>query len=194
MRRFSQLKLNALIIAILLCAVGTILVLVPDTGSTTICYIIAGCFIFLALYYFFRFFRSLKDPDYIGNELGAAIALLVVGVYMVLDVKRLINLVPVMLAFIIVSDSAIKLQNSFFLKKIKSERAGIIFFIGFINLLIAILLLWNPFFSKFTDLIIALSVGLLFSGVSDLVMLILVIKASKTVREENLIEEHIEKR
>ena len=192
MKVLKRVKINAIVIAVLLCGFGTIFLLEPTKTSEAVCFLLAAFLGILAISYFVRFFRALKDTDYVGNEMSIGIAILIVAIFLFLQAKQFRNVVPIILGFLVVFDSTSKLQNSYYLKRADSNKWSSILILSLVNLLVGILLLWNPFFplpQSLPKLMVALGIALLFSGVSDLVMIIVMVKEMKKQNEIMTVEE-----
>lgn len=176
-------KVNAIVIAVLMCLFGTLFILRPELTSQSICLSLAVCLCAIAAIFLVRFFKE-KQEERVGNEMSTALLLVIGAVFLAIKSEQFVQVVPYILAFLIVYDGTVKTQNSYFLRKSEYPKWASILLLAFMNLAVGIFLLWNPVFETYASLITALGVGLLFSGVSDLVVIIILTKFLKRKNSE----------
>lgn len=175
-------KINSIVVAVLMCVFGTLFILRPELTSTSICFILSICLAVVALSLLVRFFKERKE-ERIGNEMSAALFLAIGACYFAVNAENFVQIIPIILSFFIVYDGTTKVQNAYFLWQEGYKKwAGVLLVAG-INIAIGVLLLWNPIFDSPQSLITALGVGLVFGGVADLVVLIVLAKFLKSEDE-----------
>jgi len=102
--------------------------------------------------------------------------MLLAGILVFVRQEELAALLPLALAFLVTISGIIKLQYSVDLLRLKYEKWSVIFIIAIVNMVYGIILLINPF-STVSMLNTFLGVGFVLSGLTDVVVLVIVSKA-----------------
>ncbi len=188
MKKISEVRVNAVVIGVLLCLLGTLFILRPQLSVATMGQIVAIGLGIVAVTYLIRFLMQLRNPDELGNALSIGVSLGICACFVGMRQEMVHNMVLIILAIVVAFDGAGKLQNSLFLNKNHYHYWWVILLIGLINTGLGVIALWNPFIADARGLIVMLGVSMLFSGVSDLVILIIITKVIRLGKESTELE------
>ena len=171
MKALKGLKINALITAILYVIAGLLFILFPTVIDSAIPLILIGVLVILGLVYVIDYFRT-WDIEYRSNGLAIGILMLFGAFFLFLQRDVIMDAVPVLLGFGVVISGTIKLQNAIVLAKARDRLWIAVMVMSAISFVLGAVLIANPFGTKIV-LITVVGVGLLLSGLSDLVIIFL---------------------
>lgn len=171
MKVLKELKWQSGLYAVLYVIIGVILLLFPETTATTLCYAVGGAAIGVGVIsvgiYLFR--DAIKNA-YRNDFVSGAVSVLV-GVFILCKVELIISLVPFLLGIAVTISGLVKLQNCVDMRRMGYGNGLTFFILSFINIALGIVLMVNPFQTA-VILFRVMGVGLIFSGVSDLMAII----------------------
>lgn len=171
MKILKELKWQSGLYAVLYVLMGVILLLFPETTATTLCYAVGGGAIVVGVSTVLVYlFRDVTKNAYRNDFVSGLVAVLV-GVFILCKVELFISLVPFLLGIAVTVSGFIKLQNCVDMRRMGYGNGLTFFILSFVNILFGILLLADPFQTVIV-LFRAMGVGLIFSGVSDLMAII----------------------
>lgn len=176
--------------AILYVLLGVILLIWHEPVTEIIGYIVAGGMLVIGGGYIFAYFMKDIENAMAGHDLVVGLLCVIAGIYIFLNVGTIINIIPTVLGFAVVFSGLLKVQ-----KGIDAQRAGydkwwIIMMTALVTSIIGIVILANPFKTVSTLLIVS-GVGMIISGVSDEVVILLM---GKIKRDSHNMEAEDEKK
>lgn len=180
----EQTRWNKVVYGILLVAIGAILFIFPDQISKMISTVIAVLFVAIGLGIMVTYFAGKVDRVVGGGKLVAGTAFLVFGIYVFRHSELIISIIPFILGLIVVVSGVDKLQNFFDLKRLKYEGGIVTLIFAIINIALGIVLIINPFEAAIV-LFKVIGVGLIFSGITDLIATIMLQKRVKDYMSNN---------
>lgn len=177
----KELKWNMILSALLYIVLGGILVLFPETTAKTICYMVAGVAIVLGIINLIMYFTRNVQMNYYRNDFVFGLVLIILGIFIVYRVDLIIALVPFIMGLGIVVSGFFKFQNALDLQRMKSGAIPFLV-LAVINVVFGVLMVINPFESALL-LFRLLGIGLIFSGVTDLISTLYISGKVKSYRK-----------
>lgn len=171
MKFLKSLKINALVTAILYILIGLLFVLLPDEVTQFITLIVGVALVIAGIVYIIDYFRR-WDIEYRSNGLAIGILLLFAALFLFLQSNLIVTAIPILLGFAVVVSGTIKLQNAIVLNKTGDNMWKPVLVLALVSLALGIVFMINPFATT-RVLVILIGVGLMLSGLSDLVIIIL---------------------
>lgn len=171
MKFLRKLKINTLITSLLYVALGLVFILLPEAVQYYVPLVAGVLLALLGIIYIIDYFRA-WDIEYTSNGLAIGILLLFGALFLFLQDDAIMAAIPVLLGFAVVISGAVKLQNAIVLNRAKNGGWVYVLILALICLALGALFIVDPFVSS-QVLIIVIGAGLLFSGVSDLIILLL---------------------
>lgn len=183
-------KRNSITMAILATIYGLILIIWPDLNAKLLGYVIAGAIVFIGLVCIVQYIRKDVYKDFYKRELVWGLSLLFIGIIIFLKVDLIVGLLPFILGIIVLISGIVKLQNAFDLIRIDAPNWIPVMVLAVINVAFGIILIANPVWIA-NFIFVLIGVGLVFSGISDLVTYFLFGKVEKRVmgQEEEIFQE-----
>jgi len=182
MHPFKEMKWNLILTSCLCIIAGVILAAFPEVTARTIAYALAIVLLVLGLFRTISYFAS-ESTDFYRYDLVSALALLLAGVFILVRAEAIIAAVPFVIGFIVTISGILKLQNALNLWKAKMGNWIFILVLSLINIIFGVVLILNPFKAAVT-LFMLLGIGLIYSGLSDLLTLFLVGRKMKALKDE----------
>lgn len=162
----KEIKSTLLIMSGLYIVIGLIMLLAPVFVSNLICYLIGTiCFILGGIGIYTYISSEVYGPLAYGI-LVAAIALIVVGIFVIMDPVTFASFLPIIMGVVLVIDSFTKLQSSSSLKRYNYDRWWTVLVAGLITFVFGLFLILNPF-KSLTLFIRILGVFLIVDAVSS---------------------------
>lgn len=148
---------------------GVLLLIWHDKVAKTIGYII-GCLLLMmgGALIFSYISRKEKTPDG-GNNFATGGLVATLGVITLVKVESVVGLLPMAMGIVIIVSGFVKLQKAVDLYRMNAEGVVSVGIMALLTLGVGAVLLLNPFESAST-LIMILGAGLLFSGITDLII------------------------
>lgn len=164
---FKEVKWSMLLSAALYIVLGLVLVIFPATTARTICYMIAGIAIVVGLVNLVVYFTRNITRNYYRNDFVMGLLMVVLGIFVIYKADLVIALVPFIIGLCIIVSGLFKLQGALDVQRMGGNSV-VILGLAIVNVVIGILMVINPFESAIL-LYRLLGVGLLFSGITDMV-------------------------
>lgn len=185
MNFLKSLKINALATSIIYIVLGLLFVILPEIVLQSITVILGVVLALAGVIYIIDYFRR-WDIEYRSNGLAIGILLLFGALFMFLQSNIIVTAIPVLLGFAVVISGTLKLQNAIVLNKAGDNSWKYVLALAALCLVLGVVFIVNPFATS-NVLIVMIGVGLLISGVSDLVIIFMMSRRGaelkKTVKE-----------
>ncbi len=168
MEILKEMKRNAVITSTMYIIVGLILTFFPAPTATTIGYAFATVILIVGLSFLYRFIVKEAAYSFVGNELVIGTVLVLASIFVFARVNSVVSIIPVLLGIVVLVSGITKLQNAIGLRKMQYQGSTAVLAFAVLNIFFGIVLVFNPF-SALTTLIMLIGLGLVFSGVTDLI-------------------------
>lgn len=168
MEILKEMKRNAVITSTIYIIVGLVLTLFPASTARTIGYAFATVILIAGLGFLYRFVVKDAAYSFVGNELVIGTVLVLASIFVFVRVESVVSFIPVLLGVVVMVSGITKLQNAIGLQKMRYQGSTAVLIFAVLNILFGIVLVFNPF-SAVTTLIMLIGLGLVFSGVTDLI-------------------------
>lgn len=174
---------NMLFSTIVTLVLGIVLAYSPEGSIKVITGIIAILFLLIGVLQLVDYFKQSREEKMMSLSLILGILLSSIGIFLFVNLESLANFVTILIGIAILIKSLFKLQFAFNIKDI-SDKWFYNLIVGIVGILLAILLLANPFHSAALFLRI---IGIIFiiGSVIELIETLIVIK---TIDEHEAIE------
>lgn len=172
MKTLKKIKWNVILSSIIYVAIGVILLLWPEMTAKNICYVVAILAIAIGIVNLFDYIRKQVGADIYRYNLVYGLLAILLGVFILAKVNIVISIIPFLLGFAVTISGLLKFQNSMDLIRLKYSGWGAVLLIAILNIAFGIVLIVNPFTSA-TVLLICIGIGMIYSGVSDLIATIM---------------------
>ena len=178
MKTLKKIKWNVIISSVIYVALGVILLLWPEEMAKNICYVIAVGIVNLIDY-----IRKDYSVDAYRYNLVYGLVCILFGVFVFVKVDTVVSIIPFLLGFAVTISGLLKFQNAVDLVRMKYSGWGIVMIVSVLNIAFGIVLIMNPFTSAMV-LFICIGIGMIYSGVSDLIATIMLSRSIKSVGRE----------
>lgn len=169
----KEMKWSAILRSAVYMILGIILIIFPDTTARTLCYLGGGAVVIIGVVTLITYqFRELKIRYY-RNDFVVGLIEVLLGLFCIYKAQLLIALLPFILGIFVAISGFCKLQNGLDVKRMGYSNWHIIVLLAALNIVFGMVLLWNPFTAAVV-MYIVIGVGLVFSGITDLVLTILI--------------------
>lgn len=180
MKLLKRLKWNVILSSILYVTVGVLLLVFPDIMAKNICYIIGFFAIAIGIVNIIDYCRKDLTSDTYSYNLVIGLMAVLLGIFIFVKVEMMMAIIPFLLGLAVVVSGLLKFQNAVDLIRLKYSGWKIVLLISVLNNAFGIVLMADPFKSAII-LSICLGIGLIYSGVSDLITTIILSKTIRTV-------------
>lgn len=165
----KEMKKSKVITSIAYIISGLVLMIFPTLTAKIIAYIVATAALLFGLFEICAYFMSTPQAQHKGLMIG--LFSLAVAIFIYCTGDTILAIIPVILGFTIMLSGIITMQYTMDLVRIREKGWLPLLIIAAVNIILGILCVANPFKSA-TTLMCLIGVGLLFSGVSDLVTIL----------------------
>ncbi|MGN0513587.1 MAG: DUF308 domain-containing protein [Lachnospiraceae bacterium] len=168
MNIFKAMKKNVIVTSSIYIIVGLILAIFPGSTARTIGYAFATVILIAGLGFLYRFIVKDCVYSFVGNELVVGIVLVLASVFVYARVEDVMSFIPLLLGILILVSGLSKLQNAIGLHRMQYRGSKVVLIMAILNILLGILLILNPF-DAITTLIMLIGIGLILSGLTDII-------------------------
>ena len=174
MNILKKVKWNVIIYVI----IGVLLIIWPDIMTKNICYVIGFCSIAIGIVNIIDYIRHDILLEGYKYSLVIGLAFILVGIFILTKVEMVMSIIPFLLGLAVTISGFMKFQNAIDLIRLKYSGWGVVLFISGLNIAFGIVLMANPFASAMI-LSICIGIGMIYSGVSDLIATIMLSNSMK---------------
>lgn len=183
MKTLKKLKWNVIISSVIYVALGVILLIWPEMTAKNICYVVGVISIAVGVVNLIDYIRKDYSVDEYRYNLVYGMVFILLGIFIFVKVETVISIIPVLLGFAVTISGLLKFQNAVDLVRMKYSGWGIVMIVSILNIAFGIVLIMNPFASAMI-LFICIGIGMIYSGVSDLIATIMLSRSIKSVGRE----------
>ena len=179
------MKKNYFISAILTIALGAVLVIWPDWSGRILCYLLGAALILMGGIQLIVCIRAERIGFYSKFSM-LNIILILLGVWVCIRPDTVLSLVPVIIGIVMLIHGCMDLQFTMDIKHAGSGKWWIALIFALVTLTLGVFLVMHPFLA-FEITMLIIGIGLLYDGISDLVLMIVAAYAQhqsdKRIRE-----------
>lgn len=168
----GTLKWGVIIASIIYIALGVILILIPGTSMDVLCYIGGGAAIAIGVFFTISYFFRNPETSYFRDDLVIGVLAIMIGLVLVFKTDVIQELVPVLFGVFVTVSGCHKLQDSIDLKRMGADKWWALLIVALVNIALGVLLIFEPFNKDL--LMIIIGVALVFSGLTDLIVTIII--------------------
>ncbi len=183
MKSLKKMKWNVIISSVIYVALGVILLLWPEMTAKNICYVVGILCFAIGIINLIDYIRKDYSVEAYRYNLVYALLLVLLGVVIFVKVETVIAIIPFLLGFAVTISGLLKFQNAVDLIRMKYQGWGLVMVIAILNVAFGVVLVMNPFESAMV-LFICIGIGMIYSGVSDLITTIMLSKCIKNVEKQ----------
>lgn len=183
MKTLKKLKWNVIISSVIYVALGVILLIWPEMTAKNICYVVGVISIAVGVVNLIDYIRKDYSVDAYRYNLVYGMVFILLGIFIFVKVETVISIIPVLLGFAVTISGLLKFQNAVDLVRMKYNGWGIVMIVSILNIAFGIVLIMNPFASAMI-LFICIGIGMIYSGVSDLIATIMLSRSIKSIGRE----------
>ena len=180
------MKKNYFISAILTIALGAVLVIWPDWSGRILCYLLGAALILMGGIQLIVCIRAERIGFYSKFSMLMNIILILLGVWVCIRPDTVLTLVPVIIGIVMLIHGCMDLQFTMDIKHAGSGKWWIALIFALVTLTLGVFLVMHPFLA-FEITMLIIGIGLLYDGISDLVLMIVAAYAQhqsdKRIRE-----------
>ncbi|MDE6419408.1 MAG: DUF308 domain-containing protein [Lachnospiraceae bacterium] len=183
MKTLKKLKFNVIISSVIYVALGVILLIWPEMTAKNICYVVGVISIAVGVVNLIDYIRKDYSVDAYRYNLVYGMVFILLGIFIFVKVETVISIIPVLLGFAVTISGLLKFQNAVDLVRMKYNGWGIVMIVSILNVAFGVVLIMNPFTSAMI-LFICIGIGMIYSGVSDLIATIMLSRSIKSIGRE----------
>ena len=183
MKTLKKIKWNVIISSVIYVALGVILLLWPEKMARNICYVIGVIAVAVGIVNLIDYIRKDYPVDAYRYNLVYGLVSILFGVFVFVKVDTVVSIIPFLLGFAVTISGLLKLQNAVDLVRMKYKGWGAVMIVSVLNIAFGVVLIMNPFDSAMV-LFICIGIGMIYSGVSDLIATIMLSRSIKSVGRE----------
>ena len=180
------MKKNYFISAILTIALGAVLVIWPDWSGRILCYLLGAALILMGGIQLIVCIRAERIGFYSKFSMLMNIILILLGVWVCIRPDTGLSIVPVIIGIVMLIHGCMDLQFTMDIKHAGSGKWWIALIFALVTLTLGVFLVMHPFLA-FEITMLIIGIGLLYDGISDLVLMIVAAYAQhqsdKRIRE-----------
>ena len=179
----KRMKIDIILISAVLVGLGVLVLLKPGTIKEVICYVLAGAAIAVGICFLIDYLKKEALADEQRYVLAIAVTAILIGVSLFIRHTSVMEFMPTALSFLILFSGAMKLQNSWDMKRLKHSSWVVHAIIALIGMVFGFLLMMNvKWLIKDEDTRWTLiGVGLIYSGFTDLVSAFVLARIRKVI-------------
>lgn len=171
MHKLKELKWDALLSSLLYVLIGVVLLLFPDTTARTLGYLVGSISLIAGAVSMICYLLREAHQNYYRNDFLYGLVGIVIGCFIFYKVDLIISLIPFILGLLVVVSGCSKLQDVIDMKRMKYGNWMIMLAVAVVNVIFGIVMLRNPF-STAAILLQVIGAGLIFSGLSDIFVVV----------------------
>ncbi len=168
MNIFQKVKNGMMISGVFLILAGLVLLIFPEATTKTIAYLVAALLVLMGIAQIIGYFKNEPGIGKYSGGMVLGIFLLVVGLLVYYKSETIISIIPVILGVIILISGVAKLQQAIDLARMKMGSWSTVLVVALLNIVLGGVIIFNPFSTVMT-LLRFVGVGLIYSGLSDII-------------------------
>ena len=177
----KQLKWPVIVMALAYVVLGVVMIIYPDQTKTTITYLFAGFLIAIGIVNLIQYARMEAMMVVDRYDLAIGFSAVIGGILIFINIAKFLPMITMVLGFMLTFSGVMKLQNSVNLMRLRSAKWHIPFAMAVINIVYGVVMLIDPFSEEI--LAVLLSLGFILSGITDVIVAVMVSSAKVKLNE-----------
>jgi len=132
-------------VAILTAVLGLVLLIWPSLSSTVICVGLSVALLAFGVYRIISYFRQKPQNFLEKHDFSTGIMLVAVALFILINPDLIISLLPVLLGLLLIMGGARETQIAIDLHRLQEGRWLAPLIAAFVQVVLGLLILWNPF-------------------------------------------------
>lgn len=172
MRSFvDELKHNYFISALLTIIIGIVLVVWPDWSGRLMCYLLGAALIIMGLVQLIIYIRGQRIGFFSKFSMVMDIVLILLGIWVCVRPDAILALIPIVIGIMMLIHGCMDIQYTIDIKNAGASKWWIALICALVTLVLGVFLVMHPFLA-FEITMVVIGAGLLYDGISDLVLMI----------------------
>lgn len=176
----KRMKIDIILISAVLVGLGVVVLLKPGTTGDVICYVLAGAAIAVGICFLIDYLKKEALVDEQRYVLAISLTAVMVGVALFLRHDEVVTFMPTALSFLILFSGAVKLQNSWDMKRLAHGTWVVHAIIALIGMVYGFVLMMK-WIGNDDNIWTWIGVGLIYSGFTDLVSAFVLARIRKVI-------------
>ena len=177
----KKMKLDIILIAAVLIGLGVLMLMHPDTTDDIICYVLAGAAIAVGICFLIDAFKKEALADEHRYVLAIAVTALMIGVVLFIRHDDVVDYMPAALSFLIFFSGAVKLQNSFDMKRLNHGTWGLHAILALLGMVYGFILMMGLIDKS--NIWTWIGIGLIYSGFTGLISALVLARIRKVINK-----------
>lgn len=165
----KEKRTKLIVAAVAYIIIGLILLIFPTLTAKVVAYVFATVMLLAGIYGLISYFTS--RPELTNRGLYYGLLAILIAIFIYSRIGLVISIVPVLLGFSIALSALMTFQQTIDMLRLKLKGWIPMLVVAILNLVLGILVILNPFASA-AALMSIVGIGLLFSGISDIVAIL----------------------
>lgn len=169
---WRDVRKNYSISSLITLILGIVLIGWPDLSGALLCYMLGGALILMGAIQLLIFLRGDRTTVYSKFKMMMGVLLLLLGIWICVKPEIVLGLIPAVLGMVLILHAVQDLSYTIEIKNAGVERWWVALIATLITFALGIFLVMHPFLA-FEMAMIYVGIGLVYNGVSDLILVIL---------------------
>lgn len=165
-----NIKINAVLSAIICVVLGLVLVIWPEVVGTVFCYVVGAALVLSGVAYIVSYIRQRNNASLFQVDFLMGLVFAVLGVWIIAKPDMILSLIPVLCGIVILLHGFMDLQQALNLRRAGYQNWGAALVVAIVTVIFGGALLFNPLMAANVGIML-MGIGLIFDGVSDLWLL-----------------------
>ena len=164
---FKASKWDVFFKGLIYIALGLVVFLMPEKIESFLGYVLGGALILTGAVFIISYL--LREPilNYDHNGFVNGIAVMAIGAIVLFKMNLVVSLLPLGLGLLVLISGVTQLQDCIDMIRLKYKSWGLMLFFSILNIILAVVLLIDPFKAAMT-MFKVMGVGLILSGITDI--------------------------
>lgn len=183
---WRDVKKNYSVSSLITLILGIVLIAWPDLSGALMCYMLGGALILMGVIQLIIYLRGNREEFSARCKMMMGVILALLGIWICAKPEIVLGLIPAVLGIVLLMHAVQDLSYTIQIKNSGVERWWVALIATLITFALSVFLILHPFLA-FEMAMIYIGIGLVYNGISDLVLVILAgyyrRAADKRVRE-----------
>lgn len=181
---FRSIRSNMTMTAVVCLAIGAVLLIYPDMFLQVACYVLGALFI---AYGVLGVLGCVRAHIMSMGTLIISIAAAAVGIFVITQPRTIGSILPIIIGLILLLDGLVNLRHGLGLRRFGDASWKSVVVLGVITVAFGAIILLNPY-STATVTFRLIGIALVYNGLSDVIILFRMNKASKVYENQKIID------
>lgn len=169
---WRDIRKNYSVSSLITLILGIVLIVWPDLSGALMCYMLGGALILMGVIQLLIYLRGNREELASRFKMMMGIILALLGIWICVKPDIVLGLIPAVLGIVLIMHAIQDLSYAIEIKNAGAERWWVALIATLITFALGIFLVLHPFFA-FKMAMIYIGIGLVYNGISDLVLVIL---------------------